>query len=239
MPKYPFQVDVPKDGPLTREQGWAALDRLKTQMDQILRRMNAEQQYLGSEGLKPHDDCVLPAEELEEALNVKLRFRRLIESLGKDVLDRLADIRDEDDDWDPWGLRKFPPELRFLLDDRTSDLERYTRGKDGACAEVAFALLEQEDWSPAEIGELIEKRFSPGRKGSCWWACPLCDEWEPGYIDKEECKRCYGWGFIRTEEEPDYESFPQSRKGRAALSNGQSWTDEQEKEAWAEENDED
>lgn len=238
MAKYSFQVKIPEDGPLTREQGWAALCRLGLEMDAIFRRMNAEQIYMGGTGFKPHAECVLPEGELEEALNVKRRLQQLTKTLGKDVLDQLADIKQEGDD-DPWGVAKFPKELRFLINDSLSDLERYTRGKDGACAEVAFALLEQEGWSPAEIGELIEKRFGPGRKGSCWWACPLCDEWEPGYIDKQECKRCYGWGFIRSEVEPDYASFPQSSKGRAALSNGAAWTAEQEKEAWAEENPDD
>lgn len=234
MPKYAFQVKVPAEGPLTREQGWAALDSLRCQMALIMDRMKAETVYHGgARGFAPHHECVLPEHELEEAQSVKSRLFRLVQMLGKDVLDQLAEIPAKDEEkskTDFYGVDKYPTKLRWLLDDGNSDLYRFTRDE-GTNAPLICALLEQEDWTPAEVGEFIEKRFSVNRKGGSWWSCPLCDENEPGYIDHDECPMCYGWGFVHGEE-PDYDQFPESMEGRKAVAQNKDWTKAQEAEAY-------
>lgn len=228
--KYPWNVKVPKEGPLTREQGWAALDSLATQMSLILSRMNAETVYVGGpKTIGPKEGCVLPEDELHEAINVHRRLKRLSTMLGKDVLDKLADIGDEDDD-DLYNVKKFPKEIRYLIEDGNSDVHRYQREKDGNLLILAFALLEQCEWDNVDIGEIIEKRCSPGSKYSDWHACPLCDECEPGYIDKVECPMCYGWGYVHGDK-PDYDQFPESLEGRKAVARNEDWTKEQEEAA--------
>jgi hypothetical protein len=115
-----------------------------------------------------------------------------------------------------------------LIEDRTSDLYRYAQKGDMEI--LAYALLEQADWDNTEISELIEKRCSPNIKYSDWHTCPLCDECEPGYIDKVECPMCYGWGYVKGDK-PDYDQFPESLEGRKAVSQNKDWTKAQEETA--------
>lgn len=237
--KYAFQVKVPDDGPLTREQGWAALDRLHTQMSMILDRMNAERVFVGGKKLfGPKEGCVLPEDELNEVVNVRGRLKRLVKTLGKDVLDKLADIGEDEEDDDLYGVKKFPKPIQFLIEDGLSDVYRYDREQEGDMLVLAFALLEQCEWDNIEIGELIEKRCCPNSKYSDWYSCPLCDECEPGYIDHEECPMCYGWGYVHGDK-PDYDQFPQSLEGRKAVARNEDWTKEQEEAAWRAETGED
>lgn len=236
MSKPYYNVKVPKDGPLTREQGWAEISRALSKINVTLYRMNAEYSYLGGgKGFGPKEGCALPADELAEAINVKKRLARLVTMMGKDVLDRLANLDEEEDTDDFYGVKKFPKPIQFLIEDTTSDVYRYDREQDGDMLVLAFALLEQCEWDNVEISELIEKRCSPNSKYSDWHACPLCDECEPGYIDKEECPMCYGWGYVHGDR-PDYSQFPESLAGRKAVARNEDWTKVQEEAAWAEEN---
>ena len=229
MPKkYAFQVKVPSEGPLNREQGWAALSNICTQMGNILHRMKDK--------FEPEvEQHALPEDEQQECRNVKDRLTRLVNRMEKDVLDQLADIGDEDDDGDDYyDTAKYSPYMRWMLDDHVSDVYRFTREFGGEPSILAFALLQQDGWDNEKIGELIRKECAPDSKYSRWHSCPLCDDHEPGYIDHKQCRNCYGWGYVHGEK-PDYGSYPESLKGRQAVHDGKPWTDEQEKIAWSRE----
>jgi hypothetical protein len=220
--KYHWDVDVPKEGPLSREQAWAALESIKTSLSLVGYRS-------GARGGDP-EDSPLSREEVETYRTLMHRFEELTSGLSLDVLDRLATIKSDEDD-DPYeGVpKKFPENVRKMLGDYYSDIYRYSRTEKGHKAVLAFAILEDDGWAPEEIGELIEKNMRPDDKYTDVWPCPQCDPCTYGKIGEVDCNRCYAWGYVFGEE-PDLSEYDWTEKGRLALNRGETWTPEQEAE---------
>jgi len=225
MSKSYWDVKIPEEGDLTREQGWAALSRIGTSLDSVACRLNAS-------SWSDADKSVLPADECDDFRAAMNRLKAVTTALGLDVLDKLAAIKPGEEDDDPYSLKtpkKFPEGLRRLIDDYYGDVYRWNRKGPHNSTLLALALLEQEDMDANDIGSIIEKTMRPDSKHGHVWTCPQCDDGSPGMVGTDRCRRCYGWGYIFGDR-PDDSEYDWTDKGRAALNLGEPWTKEQEDE---------
>jgi hypothetical protein len=229
MTKFHWDVEVPDEGDLTREQGWAALSKIEMELSSVLTRLGA------SPWSSKDEESPLTKEEVGDLRALHHRLKKTAEALSLDVLDRLAVLAEKEEDpkrrdWSIDAPRKFPREIRALLDDYHGDIHRYFDRDDSDARLLAFAILEHRcDVETVEVSETIRKLWEPDDKHGDVWSCPQCDDYEPGYVSHEECKRCYGWGYIFGDR-PPLDTYDWSEKGRQALNNGQEWTPEMEAE---------
>jgi len=167
------------------------------------------------------DEGILTFDEVNTLRVAAYKLQKAEDSANPNVLDRLAKIEEERD-----PHQRFADDLHELIHGYHSDIYQWQRRGNQSPALLAMALLEDQ-LGPDGVGELIRKQFSPNSKYGEWWDCPQCDEWHAGFVGEDECRRCYGWGYINSNERPDYDEYEWSEKGRAALNRGESWTAEQ------------
>jgi hypothetical protein len=215
-------IEIPEAGDLTREQGWAALSSLNTKLDMLLWRLVS---------LGDGAECALPSDEAEEVRALAHRFKQTVKILGRDVLDKLADLSETEPvkrESYPSFLDKFPKSIRDVIGGYYGDVYRWGRKEGNDQAVLALAMLEESEVLDAiEIGTLIEKKMRPDSKYGKVWTCPRCDDCNLGKIGSEDCRRCYGWGYVFGEK-PDDDQYDWTEKGRLALNRGEAWTPEQE-----------
>lgn len=221
--KWYWDVKVPEEGDLTREQGWALLAKAEAKLSTALSRLNCL--YHNND-----ENCPLSDEERISFQSVYHRLHKATELLSLDVLDRLAALSEEKDE-DPtyaYGVDRLPKEIRDLVRDYHGDIHRYTH-RGGDARNLAFAMLEEADFEPEEIADIIKKHMNPDYKHGTVWTCPQCDEGDYGKIGNDYCNRCNGWGFLFSDNKPDDDEYDWSEKGRQALNRHEEWTPEQEK----------
>ena len=213
--KFHWNVEIPESGPLTREQGWAALASVESKLDQAMRRL--ELTYGGS------GTGALSTDEKEELQALSYRLKLAVSSVEKDVLDQLAAIAEPEKNY-PDPLDRFPKDIRDLINGYHGDVYRWSYKGDNSRIELAFALLESEGFEPEEIGQIIKKHLRPGDNFSDAYECPQCDD---GKVGSDLCKRCLGWGYV-IGDQPALSEYDWSEKGRKTLNDGGTWTQEQE-----------
>jgi len=215
---YTESYEVPETGDLTREQSWAALAKLSTKLDMLLWRINS---------VRRDKESILAPDEDSEVQALAHRFKKAVKLIGRDVLDKLADLSDGKPER-PSFLDKFPKGIRAVIGDYYGDVYRWGREEGNDQVVLALAMLEESEVLDANgIGTLIEKKMRPDSKYGNVWTCPRCDSHNPGQIEKEQCRRCYGWGYVFGDK-PDDDQYDWTEKGRLALNRGEEWTPEQE-----------
>jgi hypothetical protein len=228
---YHWEVEVPKEGDLTRTQGWAAISKLVSNLGDLLSRLKANSY--------PDDDTSpLSGDEREEMRAAHKRLRDTNERLKGDVLDQLAELSDKSDE-DENDL--FPKDVNKVLSDYHGDVCRFTRknrdnGKDRI---LALALLQQTcDLEDYTISAIIQKHMAPDTRYSDVYGCPRCDaegsitrEHPQSYSVADTCKRCFGWGYVFSK--PEDSEYDWSQKGRREVNDGREWTPEMEAEEQA------
>ena len=220
MSKFHWEVEIPEEGSLNREQGWALIAKASQSLSVALSRLEL---LYGNEGT-----TALSLAEKEELQAVNYRLSRTARTLEKDVLDRLADLaKPEPKSTYPSPLDRYPRETRELIDGYHSDIYRWSRKDGNSKVELAFALLEDSDFEPEDIGQIIKKHLRPGEKYSDAYDCPQCDDYMLGKVGDALCKRCRGWGYV-IGNEPSIDEYDWSEKGRVTLNEGGTWTPEQE-----------
>lgn len=220
MAEYYWEVKVPETGDLTREQAWGLLGQIHSKLDHAMRRIR---------GLVDEEDkSPLSKDERDSLFSVVRRLRVLADGVKKGVLDRLADLDEDDNDGLSFSQKnsRFPKAIRHLIGWFYGDIYQY-ESKGGDTLTLAFALLEENGLGPSDITKIIEDNFEPDRRGSDCYRCPQCDDYNLGKVGKDLCKRCLGWGYVFGDE-PDISEYDWSEKGRAALNNGEVWTSEME-----------
>jgi len=225
MSKNYWEIKVPEEGDLTREQGWAELSRCATKLTTVLGRLNAL--YPSEENPSP-----LSSSERDDLASVRQRLLRANKHLSMDVLDRLAAIAADDKrkEKTPYytAIDRFPKAIRDMVADYYCDVYRF-KNKGGNPAVLAFAILEEYcDFEPSDIGEIVKKYMSPDQSYHEVWTCPQCDDYGLGEVAGKPCKRCLGWGYVFGKKPADDE-YDWSEKGREALNEGREWTAEMEK----------
>jgi len=216
--KFHWDIEVPKEGPLTREQAWSALSNLSTKFDLIGYRI--------TDGGVPSFEAVLE-DEIGTFRAAQQHHNKLLKDLEMDVLDKLAAIKpdepvEEDED------EKFPKDLKAVFDNYYGDIARWERKDPGNSKIVlALALLEDSGVDAEAIRDVITRALDPRSKYSDVWECPQCDDHSPGMVGEGVCRRCYAWGYVFGDE-PDSSEYDWTEAGRAALNRGEEWTPEQE-----------
>ena len=218
--KYHWDVEVPKDGPLTREQAWAALSGLKTKIDLI--------GYRTTDDKVPQSEAIL-SEEIELLRGLQQQYSKLIKELSLDVLDKLATIKPDEE---PDEHSKHPRNIREILGNYYGEVSVWERKPGNSKTALALAMLEEEGLDTDDIYNIIRKTMNPDSKYTDVWSCPQCDECNAGHVGDDECRRCIGWGYVFGDK-PDISEYDWSEKGRAAINRGEPWTPEQEAEEQA------
>lgn len=220
-----WQVKMPENGEdFTREQAWAALEQERQDIEAVARQSQVD-------GLFYNTKSPLSKEEFEELTAIRGRLRNLTSKLGLGTLEQLAEIAD-----DPEGSDDlFPKYIARFLDGYHSDFSRFCRNhKRSDIMILGFAILQAGGFERERIAELLRfcERGQYRHYGTIW-ICPRCDgngqfktenRWQP-----ETCKRCFGWGYVIQEKEPEADEYDRSDEGKRADNKGEPWTDEQEK----------
>lgn len=217
--KWHWEVEVPAEGPLTREQAWSALSSLFTKIDLIGYRITSDE----AKEL-PALEAVLE-DEIGALRAVQRHCSKLLKDLEQGVLDKLASIKsDEPEDED----ERFPKDLKDVFDNYYGDVARWERrAPNNSKVVLALAMLDDSGVDVDGIREFITKELDPRSNYSDVWDCPQCDDHNTGMIGEAKCRRCYGWGYVFGDK-PNADQYDWSERGRATLNSGEPWTREQE-----------